>query len=65
MVSVAGRVTGPDRGGPGDLLGTRERASRHDSARHALLAANSRIGFSRLPGSLGTVASADSGRHHL
>jgi hypothetical protein len=65
MVSVAGVATGFDRGRPGGLLGTRERASRHDSARRALSAANSRISFSRVPGTLGTVANADSGKHHF
>ena|SRR5215469_10975051 len=129
MVSVAGRATGPDRGGPGGLHGTRERASRHESrgviqsltacpqcglpaeiterfllnstdgpvehlclacvdghhfrmpadrmspeagplatgtgvaapARRSSSTASSGIGFSRLPGALGTVANADSG----
>ena len=127
MVSVAGRATGPDRGGPGGLRSTRERAGRLESAtvnlfacpecglpaeaterfslsstdglvehvalacvdghyfrmpadrlspearplaagsgaavdaRRAASAANSRIGYSRLPGTLGTVANADSG----
>ncbi|HKD87726.1 MAG TPA: hypothetical protein VKB62_04285 [Streptosporangiaceae bacterium] len=133
MVSVAGRATGPDRGGPGGLHGTSEDASRHESrgviqsltacpecglpaeiterfllastdgpvehlclacvdghyfrmpadslsleagllaggsgvavdVRRALSAASSGIGFSRLPGALGTVANADSGTQHF
>jgi len=133
MVSVADRATGPDRGGPGDLRGTRERASRHEAANviqsltacpecglpaeitdrfslsstdgpvehvalacvdghyfrmpadrlssetgplatgsdaaadawRACTAANWRIGFSRLPGTLGTVANADPGTQHF
>ena len=119
MVPAAGRATGPDRGGPGGLGSTRERASRHQNAgvslsvcpecglpaeiterfslgstdgpvEHVALAcvdghhfrmpadrlspearpiafgcassaADSGIGYSRLPGTLGMVANADSG----
>jgi len=131
MVSVKDRVTGPDRGGPGGLGGTRESAGQRDSAnvirsliacpecglpaeitdrfalggtdgpvehvcvacvdghyfrmpadmltpptqllasdRHAdpgcaLSAGRSGAGFSRLPGTLGTVRNADSGSQHF
>jgi hypothetical protein len=135
MVSVADRATGPDRGGPGDLPGIRERASRRESTdfiqsqgltacpecglpaeiterfslsstdgpvEHVALACvdghhfrmpadglspeagapatgsgvttspqraspamNSPIGFSRLPGTLGSVANAESGTRHF
>jgi len=82
MVSAAGRATGSDRGGPGGLGSTRDRASRHQNVSVNLFAcpecglpaeatpvafgcassaANSPIGYSRLPGTLGTVANADSG----
>ncbi len=131
MVSVTDRVTGPDRGGPGDLGGASESAGVPGSAkvipsliacpecgllaeitdRFALSstdgpvehicvacvdghyfrmpidmlapgaqplasgrdadlgccpsAGGSRIGFSRLPGRLGTIANADSGTQHF
>ena len=49
MISVADRVTGPDRGGPGGLRGTRERASLR------------RLGLAGRPGSASGGGSAGNG----
>jgi hypothetical protein len=69
MVSAADRATGPDRGRLGGPPDTGEchyfRMPADRLSPEAGSPADSPVGFSRLPGTLGTVASDESGTQHF